>query len=210
MINSKRFIVVAALLIVAGLFMYLHADIKVPMNRPFSDFPIRHLDWHMVSQAVFSANILAVLKPTDYLDRKYVNESGLPIELYIGYHGGGEGGGEIHSPKNCMLGSGWREGPEQQITIPVGDRKLQVNKAVYQNNGMNQLLLYWYEVKGRPLTSEYALKAHEIVNSAFYRRKDAAFISVSLIFDSDEEKAVSSGVKFINDFYPKIREFLPK
>ncbi len=75
---------------------------------------------------------------------------------------------------------------------------------------MNQVLFYWYVVKGRPLTSEYALKVHEIMNSALYRRTDAAFVRVSLIFDTDEEKAISTGVRFINDFYPKIREFLPK
>jgi EpsI family protein len=92
----------------------------------------------------------------------------------------------------------------------VDGKRLNVNKAVYQNGGIKQLLLYWYMVKGKPITSEYSRKAHEIMNSAFYRRTDAAFIRISMTFEGDEGPALASGIKFINDFYPQITEFLPK
>ena len=205
-----RFVIVSILLVLTSSFIYLHSDLKVPMNKPFTEFPVYYQQWHMVEQSMISAEALEVLKPTDYVDRKYISDTGVPVNMYIGYHGGGRDSGGIHSPKNCMLGSGWIEEPEIQIEMNVDGKRLNVNKAVYQNGGIKQLLLYWYMVKGKPITSEYSRKAHEIMNSAFYRRTDAAFIRISMTFEGDEGPALASGIKFINDFYPLITEFLPK
>jgi EpsI family protein len=208
--QRKRFVIVSVLLIFTASFIYLHSDLKVPLNKPFTEFPVNYQQWHMVSQPLISADALEVLKPTAYLSREYICDMGVPVNMYIGYHGGGRAGGGIHSPKNCMLGSGWREEPEKQIEINVSGGKLSVNKAVYQNGSMKQLLLYWYIVKGMPITSEYSRKAYEIMNSALYRRTDAAFIRISMTYEGDERPALASGIKFINDFYPLITEYLPK
>ena len=48
------------------------------------------------------------------------------------------------------------------------------------------------------------------MNSTLYRRTDAAFIRISMTYDNDEGPAFAAGIKFINDFYPFITEFLPK
>ena len=208
--QRQRFVIVSILLILTSMFIYLHSDMKVPLNKPFTEFPAHNQQWHMVSQSMMSTEVLEVLKPTDYIDRRYISDTNVPVSMYIGYHGGGRDSGGIHSPKNCMLGSGWREEPETQITINVAGGKLNVNKAVYQNGAMKQLLLYWYMVKGVPVTSEYLRKAYEIMNSTLYRRTDAAFIRISMTYDNDEGPAFAAGIKFINDFYPFITEFLPK
>jgi hypothetical protein len=50
----------------------------------------------------------------------------------------------------------------------------------------------------------------EIVNSAFHRRRDASFIRVSTTVDSGVDQATARCERFIRDFEPVIRDFLPQ
>lgn len=205
MIKNTRFLIVCLLLILAGLYINLHSDVEVPLNRPFKEFPMEHKGWHMVSESQFSDEVLNVLKTTDYMLRKYIGSDKMPVYLYVGYHDGGKDSGEIHSPKNCLPGSGWFKLTEDKMNID----DIKLIKAIYQKGKDKELFLYWFNVRGKTLTNEFVLKYAEIKNSMFYRRKDASFIRVSVPFESDENKAFSIGKIFIKDFNPIIEEFLP-
>jgi EpsI family protein len=208
-IKNYRFIIVFILLALAGLFINLHANISVPINKPFSKFPALNRVWLMTSQAEFSDNVLNVLKPTDYLSRQYQGEDGSRVGLYIGYHGGGKGSGGIHSPKNCLPGSGWYEVSSKRFHLEVNGERINMVRAVYQKGEYNELFLYWYQVKGKTLSDEYSLKLAEITNSVLFRRRDSAFIRVSVPFETDEKRAAAVGERFVRDFFPIIKEFLP-
>ncbi|MEW5746763.1 MAG: exosortase C-terminal domain/associated protein EpsI [Nitrospirota bacterium] len=211
MIPRWRFILVFALLAGTTLFLHLHEDVAVPINRPFAELPRHHREWRMVSQSSFSTNVLKVLKPTDYIYRVYVNGDGVPVHIYVGYHSGGKESGGIHSPKHCMPGSGWYQAAEERVAVDLGGQsRVRLVKAVYQKGGDSELFLYWFQVKDRALSDEYSLKLYEIVNSMLYSRRESAFIRVSVPFNADRESAYAAGVAFIRDFYPLIMEFLPR
>ena len=209
MIKFSRFIIVFILLGAAGLYVNFHADITVPMNRSFTEFPTAVGQWRMVSQDEFSENILEVLRPTDYLSRTYVGGDGRKVELYIGYHGGGKSGGEIHSPKHCLPGSGWYEASSSRSEMDVGSGKINLVRAVYQKGEEKDIFLYWFQVRDRSLSDEYSLKLAEISGSMLYRRRDASFIRISVPVGNGLEQATATGERFVRDFYPVIREFLP-
>ena len=210
MTGNLRFMTVYLLLITAALFVHLHSDTFVPMNKPLSGFPVRYKSWHMLSQSYFSDAVLNSLKPTDYLDRQYADDKGRRVELYIGYHGGGKEGGELHSPKHCLPGSGWYLNKEKKTTLDLGGDNINLVEAVYQSDERREVFFYWFQVKGRTLTDEYSLKMAEILNSVFHGRRDAAFIRVSSPLGADDEKAFSTVIEFIRDFYPVIDDFLPQ
>ena len=209
MIKTPRFLIVYLLLILAGLYINLHSDIEVPLNRSFKEFPMEYKGWHMISESQFSDDVLDVLKPTDYLLREYVGPEGIPVTLYVGYHSGGKNAGPIHSPKNCLPGSGWYPVSEERMTLRSGAKEIDLEKAVYQKGAYRELFLYWYDVKGQSLTNEFALKFAEIKNSMLYRRRDSAFIRVSVNVGSNEDISFLAGEQFAKDFYPVITEFLP-
>ena len=208
--NMTRFIIVYLLFAVAALVIIFHRDTTVPTNRPLSEFPQQVQSWQRSTRTEFSANILSVLKPTDYLYNQYKGAGGKTVSLYVGYHGGGKGSGGIHSPKHCLPGSGWYEVSTSRgvLTIPGGT--INLVRAVYQKGDSKELFLYWFQVRDRSLSDEYSLKLSEIVNSALYRRRDASFIRVSVPVDSDLDQAMARGEQFIRDFEPLLREFLPR
>ncbi|MFO0754795.1 MAG: EpsI family protein [Thermodesulfovibrionales bacterium] len=210
MIGKGRFTAVCLLLLAALLFTRLHTDTVVPLKRTLREFPVQREGWTVVSSSLFSGEVLRVLRPTEYLAREYARPDGSRIFLYIGYHDGGKESGGIHSPRHCLPGSGWHRIEEKELTLEAGGKSLRVVSAVYRKGEEQERFLYWYRVKGRTLANEYALKAWGILNSLLYRRRDSAFIRVSLPFGSDGERALSAALRFVQDFSPVIDEFLPQ
>lgn len=209
MIAKSRFIIIYVALIAVALYINLHQDMNVPTNRPFADFPVQHNSWKMISQAEFSQQVLDVLRPSDYISRQYISPEGTDVGLYIGYHGGGKGTGGIHSPKHCLPGGGWFEESSQRQKLAVGGDTLNIVKSVYRKGDSREMFLYWFQVQGDTLSDEYSLKLAEIKNSMLKRRRDSAFIRVSVPVEGDVHQATVRGEKFVQDFYPVIQQFLP-
>lgn len=208
--NKHRFFIVYALLIAAALFVYQHSDLAVPVNQPLTEIPLQQGVWKMASQTRFDEQVLQVLKPTDYLARSYVDGAGNRISFYLGYHGGGAESGPIHSPKHCLPGSGWQVVSTVPGEMAVAGENIKLVRAVYQNGYNRELFLYWFQVKGKTLANEYALKAAEVLNSIVYNRRDSAFVRISLPFTGDQDKAIALAEQFVRDFYPHIAEVLPQ
>lgn len=209
MIRKSCFIAVYALLIAAGLYLQLHRDLGVPMKASFNQFPSQVSQWRMTQETRLSDQVQSVLKASDVLMRQYVNPQGERVELYIGYHDGARGTGEIHSPKHCLPGGGWLELSSQRTQIAAAGDRLNLVKAVYQKGENSELFLYWFQVRGRSVSEEFSLKAEQIANSVLYRRRDASFIRISVPFQTDPQRAEAIGAKFVSDFLPAIRSFLP-
>lgn len=210
MIPKTRFIVVYVVLIAVGLYINLHQDMTVPTNRPFSEFPTQHGSWKMISQAEFSEQVLDVLKPTDYISRQYVTPNGVDVGLYIGYHGGGKGTGGIHSPKHCLPGGGWYEESSRREKLAVNGGDINIVRSVYRKGDSREMFLYWFQVQGETLSDEYSLKLAEIKNSMLKRRRDSAFIRVSVPVEGDLQSTAAQGEKFVREFYPVVQQFLPR
>ncbi|MGB9082490.1 MAG: exosortase C-terminal domain/associated protein EpsI [Desulfuromonadaceae bacterium] len=210
MINKMRFVIVYVLFAIAALVINFHRDIEIPTNSPFNEFPQQIKTWQILNRSEFSADVLKVLKPTDYLYRQYKDDAGKTVSLYIGYHSGGKDSGGIHSPKQCLPGSGWYEESSRRMGVVTPGGTINLVRAVYQKGESKELFLYWFQVRNRSISSEYSLKLAEIMGSALHRRRDASFIRVSVPFDSDIDHAESRGEQFIRDFEPLIKEYLPR
>jgi EpsI family protein len=209
MLTTKRFVIVYALLLLAVLYMHVHADTAVPVNRPFDQFPAEHQGWRMVNEYAFSDRVLEILKPTDILNRTYARPGERPVDLHVGFYDGGKGTGVIHSPKHCLPGSGWFLHSSERFALRVGPETLHLVQSVYQHGETRELFLYWFQARDKSLNSEYALKLAEITGSMFHGRRDTAFIRISTRFEGDLEQALDRARTFARDFYPVIREFLP-
>lgn len=206
----RKFACIFILLTAVALYLNLHKDLEVPINKTFDQFPRVLSGWRMTREFAMPDNIQKVLKASDTLTRRYVTAEGETVDLYIGYHGGGKESGEIHSPKQCLPGSGWFEHSTLRRSLEVQGEKVNLVQAVYQKGESRLLFLYWFQVQDRSISDEYSLKIAEIANSIINRRRDASFIRVSIPFDSDEQGAVATGERFIRDFMPALREFLPE
>lgn len=209
-IKSWRFYLLFILLGFAAVYVYTRSEADVPISTPLDQFPQRAGDWTMTGQARFDERVLAVLLPTDYLSRSYIDSKGDKLSLYIGFHNGGPNSGPIHSPKQCLPGSGWNRLKEEVRQVKFKGENVSYVSAIYQKDTEKQLFLYWFQVRDQILTNEYMLKLAMIKNSVLSNRRDSAFIRLSVMATDGEDKATEIGEKFIRDFYPAIRQALPQ
>ena len=209
-IKSWRFYLLFILLGFAAFYVYTRSEADIPLNKPLDLFPQRVGAWTMTGQARFDERVLAVLLPTDYLSRFYVDGAGNRLSLYIGFHNGGPKSGPIHSPKQCLPGSGWHRLKEDVRQVKFKGENIPYVSTIYQKDTEKQLFLYWFQVRDQILTNEYALKLGMIKNSVLSNRRDSAFIRLSVMATDGEEKATEIGEQFIRDFFPAIQESLPR
>jgi EpsI family protein len=108
-----------------------------------------------------------------------------------------------------LPGSGWYEVVSGKFPVELQGRTEQVVRAVYQKGGDKTLFLYWFQMQGKILTNEYALKLGEITNSLLHGRRDETFIRISVPYETNQKQAEELAQRFTREFKPVIDSFLP-
>uniref|UniRef100_I2Q349 EpsI family protein n=1 Tax=Desulfovibrio sp. U5L TaxID=596152 RepID=I2Q349_9BACT len=203
-----RYLAIYCLFLATAGYIALHRERAEPLARPLADFPARVGAWRTVHQEQFSQELLDVLRPSDYLSRRYLGPDGKTVNLYIGYHDGAQGSGPIHSPKNCLPGSGWFEVASRPVEFDVGGERVRLTQAIYRQGERQELFVYWFMVRGEVLSTEIGLKLAEIANSVQHGQRGASFVRLNLGAQNDPAEAASVAESFIKQAYPVIHFFL--
>lgn len=207
-------LVALVLLVAAGLLMRAvsHGE-ETPLRSALAEFP-RQIGAWTGSEQTLDTKVLQVLKVDEYLLRQYAHEQDPPIGLYIGYYQSMRHGATYHSPKNCLPGSGWyfvsTDTALLRVTEPQG-RPIEINKLIIQKGLDKQLVLYWYQDRGRIITSEYWAKVYMVLDAVTKHRTDGAFIRITVPFGQQAETDVlTRGTAFAEQLFPVLQEYLPR
>ena len=203
---------IAGVILLGGIvFLQLlsHGE-AVPLRRSFDEFSLRLGPYGGVEQGL-EPEIVKVLGVTDFMMRRYTASGRLPIWLYVGYYESQRTGVIIHSPKNCLPGSGWNILKSERVTIhmPGSASGLTINRVIVAKGQDRQLVLYWYQERGRVVASEYWGKAYMVWDSIMRRRTDGALVRVSAPIAGSEEEAYGEVVEFSRRIFPLLTNFLP-
>lgn len=204
----RNYIMVAALLAAAVLFVHIPRPLVEPAAADLATFPSVIGGWRLKNNTLFDHKTLEVLRPSDYLMRTYTNGEGVSIGLYVGYHNGGRQSGPIHSPKNCLPSSGWYMGESGKMRVPAGDAAVDVVRAAFSKGPQNMTCYYWYQVRGKTITGDLEMKLAGLTGKLFSRRKDASFIRIDVFLPPGEE-ADRLMWDFAARVYPLLLEYLP-
>jgi len=200
------FCLVAALLLV-------HARSQghaTPLRRVLDDFPTQIAAWKGQEATRLDIETLNILKVSDYVMRRYVDEAGRGVWVYLGYWESQRRGAQMHSPKNCLPGSGWEPLEASVVTIPVDDgRSIQVNRFLVQKNDQRELVLYWYRAQGEDVHGEVAAKAAMVKNAIIRNRTDGALVRVSAAVEGGVPETSDRLVAFVQAMYPQLADYLP-
>jgi len=203
-----RFLVIYFLLAAAAVSMNAYRERPQPLAKPLAAFPSIFGNWRGGPRQFFSRELLARLRPSDYLARTYSDAAGNTVGLYIGYHDGGQGSGPIHSPKNCLPGSGWLEIFSRPLVLTLGGKPRELTQALYQGQDHTELFVYWFIVQGHVYSSETGLKLAEIASSVRTGRRGATFVRLNMDASSDPAKARALLEDFLRQAYPAIQAAL--
>ena len=214
--NGVRFLVLLLFLLVSGVGINLWSragEAKVE-RRALKDFPQTVGSWRQVgADQRFDAETERVLRADDYVSRVYTREDGRAAQVYVGYYATQKNGATYHSPLNCLPGSGWEmsEPGKIMVTPAGGARSFEANRYIIQNGSDRQLLVYWYQGRGRTMSSEYWGKIYTVIDSISRRRSDGAMVRVMMPLGAgqQEQSALEAAVNLAAEVSPVLPGFVP-
>ena len=185
--------VLLILLLLAATWYVLHDTTQVksiPIKHKLADFPQRLGDYRLSDAFQSSAEEVKMLGVDDYIQYDYINKAGERINFYVGYYQAVGVTGSYHSPKNCLPGGGWGIAATRQVSLHVDGKPVTVSEMVITNGADQQMVMYWYQNRGRIIASEYWEKFWLIKDALFMGRRDGAFIRV-MSYAKDERMATT-------------------
>jgi EpsI family protein len=213
-VKSWRFAVLFVLLLAGGLVVnaWEHLGEARVERKELRDFPREIGAWKQTGgDEKFNQETLAVLRASDYLLRNYRSADGRMVNFYVGYYASQREGATYHSPLNCLPGSGWEMSKPGRITIaPQGRPAFVANKYLIQNGDHKELLVYWYQGRGRSVASEYWGKVYTVLDSVRMRRSDGAMVRITTSVDDSDPAALQAAIDHATDLAASSSTILPE
>ena len=151
------------------------------------------------------------MRTSDYVMRDYVLPDGKGANLYIGYYASQRAGATYHSPQNCLPGSGWEMKQPELVEIKTSSgESFFANRYIVQNGDYREVLIYWYQGRGRAVASEYKDKVYTVLDSILRRRSDGAMVRVMTPVGNDEAESLRAAVDLSAQIADNITHFVPE
>jgi EpsI family protein len=182
------------------------------VRRELKEFPVALGRWQQRGvDTRFDAQTESVLRASDYLARDYATPDGRSANFYVGYYETQRNGASYHSPLNCLPGAGWmlNEPAIIHITPAGGGAPFEANRYIIQNGDARQLLIYWYQGRGRAVASEYWGKIYTVLDSVKRRRSDGAMVRVIVPIQQSEADALALATDLAAQAAPLLPNFVP-
>jgi EpsI family protein len=172
---SRTRLLVVLLLVTGTAALAAAARTPVAATEPrLEGLPYQIVAWQGREAAALDAETVRQVGADAFLNRAYSDVATSPVGLYVAYYSQPRPGVSLHSPMNCLPGTGWE-------TLDVATREIgpgQARRLVVRKNRDRAVVLYWYSIHGRVLASEAVSKAWLLHDSVRFRRSDAALVRI--------------------------------
>ena len=212
--NRIRFWLLLCVLLAAGVSINIwqRAGEASVTRQPLKNFPSQLGAWHQTGADIrLDPEVEKILRADDYLERGFTDTDGRSASFYVGYYATQRNGATYHSPLNCLPGAGWTMTEAGQISITPADggKPFVANRYLVQNGDNRQVLIYWYQGRGRALSSEYWGKIYTVWDSIRRRRSDGAMVRVMLPAGISESAAFQAAGELASLAAPHLTAFIP-
>ncbi len=215
MTRNVRFAIAATILVAAAIVLHgTSRDEALPPHLSLESFP-SHLKSWMGTDLTIPPGSLAVLGPGNFLLRDYQDTAAeVPdVSLFVAFFPSQRAGDTIHSPKNCLPGSGWYPLEASRITLSLpGHEPFPANRYVIAKGTDRQVVLYWYWAHNRAIASEYWAKFYLVKDSIQMHRTDGSLVRVTTLVAPNEttDQAEQRLLGFAQNVVPLLNEYIPR
>ena len=209
--SPLRLCITVAVLLSAYILLHTvsHGEPIIP-HQHLRDLPYVMENWKGLEQQL-PEQIVQFVGVSDYTNRIYVRPTEPPVQLYIGYYATQRTGETMHSPKNCLPGAGWDPISAGYARIPLTTaQEIVVNDYVIQKDLSKQMVLYWYQGRGRVIASEYAGKFWMVADAISRNRTDGALVRLITPMNDGEAKARTRLISFAQSLLPYLDAVIPR
>lgn len=190
--------------------LFIDRQQDMPLAAPLSTLPTQYADYRGFS-ATISEEEQRVAGMTNYSYQVFRRDSLQDFTIYVGYYDHQTQGKTIHSPKNCLPGSGWEALQQSETRVTTPDGQETVNRYLLQNGQQRALVFYWYQGRGRVAANEYRVKWELLRDAALTGRSEEALVRIVvwLTPSRDEAAAQELASEVAHDLIPAVYKVLP-
>ena len=157
----------------------------------------------------FPDSVYQELNADKHVYRHYNDKNGTRLDLYIGYYGTAKGGRTGHNPNACLPGAGWAivDSKTEKIRNPVQQSTVPVNYVHARSNGINTVMLHWYQTGGtKVMSTGFQQNIERLQGRLLRNRNDGAFIQITAQVSDD--KVAEAGTN-LRSFAENVIQLLP-
>ncbi|SPD74983.1 conserved hypothetical protein [uncultured Desulfobacterium sp.] len=211
-ISFSRALLASAMMLITLLVVnYFVLFKEVNPIKPLAEFPTRIGSWSGKVDH-FEQRIYDILGVDDAFLCDYRLPDGGQIQLYIGYYMSQRQGDMIHSPKHCMPGAGWdiTKTSIEPLSVPgTNPARKHIIRLILEKDGKKQVALYWFQSRGRIISSEYWEKVYLVWDAIIKHRTDGSFVRLISPIIEDEAETTRDMTQFAKELFPILDQFLP-
>ena len=190
--------------------LFIDRQQVVELAAPLSTLPIEVAGYRGIDLPISEAE-QRVAGMTNYSFRAFVRDSMEAFSIYVGYYDHQTQGKTIHSPKNCLPGSGWEALAQTERQVPTATSSETVNRYLLQNGGERALVFYWYQGRGRVAANEYRVKWELLRDAAISGRSEEALVRIVIRLrpTMTEQQAEQLATRIAGELIPSVYQVLP-
>ena len=214
MIPKKHTIIVLLLLLGTWyITQHVNSVSPTPIKQSLASFPTEIGQWKKIGSSESSEDVVEMLGVDDDLQYTYQSPGGKRISLYIGYYSAVGVTGGYHSPRNCIPGGGWGIDDISPITLNAGiegNDDSVVSQMMIRNGNQYQIVLYWFQNRGRIIASEYWEKIYLVLDALRMGRRDGTFVRIMApVQGTDFVSASNDASEFSQQVIKHLESYLP-
>jgi EpsI family protein len=181
-VKLRQALLAAALL---GTYALTHAlePVAPARHAPVSALPMTLAPWTGVTAPPLSAAVMRTLGADEYIRRWYRAGSGVAsdrpefVEMDVSYYAQPRVGATMHSPLNCLPGTGWTIARIETVALP-GVRNARVRALTVERRNRRFAMVYWFQSGDRILAEEAATRVQLLGDALRRRPSDAGLVRV--------------------------------
>ena len=196
---SARLGVTATLLVALAAWAYLRPMVAVASSPQFADaIPFAFGDWAGRDAPPLDPEVAEVLAADQYVHRFYGLRStnfNQRVEVDVAYYQQPQVGAAMHSPLNCLPGTGWQVIESRITPVRAGEQTWDVRRLIVDRKGYRIAMAYWFQNRNGVVGNEFQQRVRLLTDGLKGRATDAALVRV-MALDTD------SGRQALDDFTP--------
>lgn len=200
-----RYLIVIIITAFAAALVIWADRISAIENKKFYDFPLVIGQWYG-RQVPMEDYVYQSLETNYALLRNYSSPHYLlPVNLSIVWFD--DRNISFHAPEACLGGVGNLVKTKGTTRVSLGHER-DVGKLVVEQNGMRQVVIYFFDEDGYITMSQSALRLRVLMKRLRFKRSSVSFIRIMAPIAGSETETMSAIQAFLQEMYPLVPDYL--
>ena len=202
----------------AGFQPLLLSKSETKTKLDFSNFPMQFGNWKGEESVGLDIRSLDILRLSTYIRRRYTDNLGRSVFLYIGYWANqtGEHQAAKHSPAICLPSNGWQtfhlEDKSLEVESGVSPATITVRRLQGELRSSKELFYYWFFAGNEYYSQEWFALIKLSLANVLYGKNDGGIVEVSTEIKKgvSSEKSLEDSDQVVKDFLIEVAPYLHK